>query len=444
MRKLAFLPLLASLAACGGPPPAPPEGGGWDGWRGQGLLVLADGDMAATAYADGKLYPIGGAADALLRIDPATGAVTQRLSVPNTVMGWPGSMTVSADGRTAYVVTSRGSPEPGTQSYDSAYTGMPDADTLTVADLTRGETLSSAVCTRPLSVDLAPSGAWLLVACGDDAGELAVVPLTDDGPGGLPGEPRVFDLDVPLLSERETDAGASFAVVHPGGAAAGVLLASQGVTLVRFELDAEGVPMRAEAEEPLVNPGRWLGPARWMGPGRHLIVADLAWGPKPLDAALNGDGALVSYALDPDGEARGETSAARVSKSPESFAVSPAGNLAAVVNMERTYLPGGVPTGLFRGRHASSVSLVAVDEAAGTLTTLGAPVRFRGVLPEDAAFDASGRQLAVVVYQDHAAPRSGGWVTRFRVEGAGAERRLVETGPRVALPRGAHDLAALD
>ena len=440
MRPLAFLPLLAALAGCGGPPPAPPAGGGWDDWQGEGLLVLADGDMAATAYADGKLYPIGGAADALLRIDPATGAVTQRLAVPNTVMGWPGSMTVSPDGRTAYVVTSRDSPAPGTERYDSAYTGMPDADTLTVVGLTRGEVASSAVCTRPLSVDLAPSGAWLLVACGDDGGELAIVPLTDDGPG----EPRVLDLDVPALARRDTDAGASFAVVHPGGAAAGVLLASQGVTLVRFELGADGVPVRAEAEEPVANPGRWLGPGRWTGSGRHLIVADLGWGPKPLDAALNGDGALVSYALDPDGEARGETSAARVSKSPESFALNPSGDLAAVVNMERTYLPGGVPTGLFRGRHASSVSLVAVDEAAGTLTTLGAPVRFRGVLPEDAAFDASGRQLAVVVYQDHDAPRSGGWVTRFRVEGAGADRRLVETGPLVALPRGAHDIGALD
>ena len=41
---------------------------------------------------------------------------------------------------------------------------------------------------------------------------------------------------------------------------------------------------------------------------------------------------------------------------------------------------------------------------------------FVACLPEDAVFDADGDQIAVVVYQDHDAPRSEGWVRFFNVD----------------------------
>ena len=116
------------------------------------------------------------------------------------------------------------------------------------------------------------------------------------------------------------------------------------------------------------------------------------------------------------------------------------GDLLAVVNMERSYLPGGLPTGLAPGRGASSLSLVGVDDVTGELTTLGEPVGFRGVLPEDAGFDSDGDKIAVVIYQDHDAPRSEGWLSFFEVERSSGEPRLRLTDERVELPRGAHDL----
>ena len=404
------------------------------------LLVLIDGDMAATAYANGVLHPVAGASDRLVPLalplepspasDPAPGAgAPVGIAVSNTVMGWPGSMTVSADGARAYVVTSKGTPPAGTERYDSVYTGMPDARTLTTVDLRAGAATESEACDRPMAVDIAPSGGWLLAACADGP-ELAVVPLTD----GRPGAPRLLDLDAPDPGEGEPRA--SFAAIHPGGAAAGVVLGNTRVALVRFALGPDGVPVSAEMEAP-TRTDRWLSVARWTPSGRHLIVADVGWGPKPTDAVFNGRGALVSFAMSPDDAVRGEASVARVSKSPEGFALSPDGALAVAVNMERTYLPGGWMR-VFRGRNASSVSLVAVG-ADGTLETIGEPTPFRGVLPEDAAFLPDGR-VAVAVYQDHDAPRSGGWVAVFAIESEGASRRLVETGTRVDLPRGAHDL----
>ena len=403
------------------------------------LLVLADADMAATAYADGVLYPID-ASDRLITLSNLESEQVERgsVGVPNTVMGWPGSLTVSGGGRFAYVVSSRGSPPSVTELGQGVNVGMPVSRTLTTVDLGNGDANEIEVCLKPLSVSLAPSGDWLLIACGNATNELTMVALS----GGRPGEVRAFDLDVPAYELRETDAGASYAVVHPGGEAAGVVLENHALTLVRFEMDAAGVPVAATAETPR-ELDRWLSVARWTRRGDHLLVADVAWGPGQTDAVTNGAGSILSFALSLDGEQRGLVSEAAVSKSPEAFELNRDGTLLAAVNMERSYLPGGFPLGLVPGRGASSLSLVGVDDVTGELTTYGEPVGFRGVLPEDAVFDADGDQLAVVVYQDHDAPRSGGWVSFFEVT-AGEPPQLRFTGRRIPLPRGTHDLYVLD
>ncbi|MEM1396683.1 MAG: hypothetical protein AAGH38_04450, partial [Pseudomonadota bacterium] len=217
----------------------------------------------------------------------------------------------------------------------------------------------------------------------------------------------------------------------------------RAVTLLAFDTDTDGIPMEVSAETPTAT-DRGLAMARWTQNGDHLIVADTGWGPRPLDAAFNKDGYMVSFALSPDDDNRGVVSTARVSKSPESFELNRSGDLVAVVNMERTYLPGEFPTGLFPGRKSSSLSLVKVDEKTGTLTTLGDELDFCGVLPEDAGFDSDGDRVAVVVYQDHGDPRSNGWITFFAIEGEGDERIPVETGDRIPLPRGGHDLIIID
>ncbi len=409
-----------------------------DGFDLSRLLVLVDGDMAATGYADGQLYPIDGVQDLLIALDEPNDTNPERRAAPasNTVMGWPGAMTASADGRFAYVVEGRTPPPPGTEAMESVFAEMPNGTLLTTVDLDTGAVVSTMpVCRRPNSIDIAPGGGWLLIACGDLSNELAIVPLVD----GQPGEVRSFDLDLPDIAARpDIDDGLTYAMIHPSGAAAGYIQSNLGVGLVRFTLDADGVPMAAEAETP-VQDGDWLTVGRWTQSGDHFLVADVEWGPTPLGAVFLADGQVHSFALSPENDARGVVSSATVSKSPETFEMNRAGDLLAVVNMERTYLPGG-PLSLVPGRGASSLSLVRVDDATGTLETLGEPVGFRGVLPEDAVFDADGDRLAVVVYQDHDAPRSDGWVEIFAVEGDD----IVPTGRRIPMPRGAHDLFALD
>lgn len=404
------------------------------------LLVLVDGDMAATGYADGRIYPIAEAGDLLVTLDDpgADDPVRREIPAGNTVMGWPGAMATDPAGRFAYVVEGRRSPPDGVERLDDVFAQMPTGTALTTIDLATGDVVSTIdVCLRPNSIDVAPDGGWLLVACGDEEGEFTMVPLA----GGQPSTPRRFDLDLPDLTLRgEIDAGLSYAMIHPGGGAAAYIRANRGVGLVRFALDDDGVPVSAEAEPPVLDDAAaWLTVGRWTRSGGHFLVADVEWGPAPIGALLVTDGQVHSYALSPQDERRGIVSSAAVSKSPEAIELNRDGTRLVAVNMERTYLPGGV-LALAPGRRASSLSLVAVDDASGALETVGEPVGFRGVLPEDAVFDADGDRIAVVVYQDHDAPRSDGWVELFAVE----DDAIVPTGRRIPMPRGAHDLVALD
>ena len=262
-----------------------------EGWDGARLLALIDGDMSATAYADGKLYPIGDAKDLVAVIGKDDGGVRYSpTAVPNTVMGWPGSMAVSNDGRRAFVISSRkGMARSVDKVKGGVFEAFPLHDALTIISTQTSETLNAArVCEKPLSIDLSPDNKWALIACGDAKGELAVAPITDDGIGAV----RIFDLAAPTYTDAENDEGATYAVVHPSGAAAGVVLNNRAVTLVRFDLDTDGVPVAAKAETPTQTKS-WLSVARWTASGAYLLVSDIAWGPRPLDAVFNKAGAVI-------------------------------------------------------------------------------------------------------------------------------------------------------
>lgn len=402
------------------------------------LFVLVDADMAATAYADAILHPISDTKDLLITFEsPGARIPTIRKSeVPNTVMGWPGSMTASKDGSLLFIISARKAVDRAVQAFENrVQEDMPRARLLSVVDAESGKMITQAqTCDSPLSVDLAPSETWLLIACGNNETQLQVIPLEE----GKPNEPRNFSLDVPDYELAAAEPGARFACVHPSGEAAGVILHNRYVTLVRFEVDEEGIPMAASAEEPMNSEG-WLSMSRWTRSGGHLIVSDVAWGGGPTDALFNGKGRLISYALSPENDTRGIASQAVVSKSPEGFEFNRTRDLVAVVNMERSYLPGG-PLSLVPGRASSSLSLVSVDDASGALETQGPPVGFRGVLPEDVAFDADGDQLAVVVFQDHEKPRSDGWIAYFEIVRDGEWLRVIPLDKTTPLPRGGHDL----
>lgn len=408
------------------------------------VLALSDVDMAGTAYADGKLRPVVGQTDTLTAVIPGSPeGVASSVAVSNSVMAWPGSMDISPDGRFAYIAELRGPAPIDVEEYaDGVFAGMPRGRRLTQVAIADPAALRIVrqidLPAPPTAIHVAPNGRFALVALNSANIPLVAVELDD----GAPGRITELPLRLSVATERDADLGAMFVRLAPNGRDLAVNLANTHVQFARLVLDGTGLPAAVETVGNAVPAGKWLTMLRWSSEGRHLIVADVAWGPSQLGAATNGPGQIVAIRFDPGGK-HGIASQLKVSLSPEGFEMNRSGDLLAVVNMERTYLPDRLPYSLFARRAAASLSLVGFDPGTGRLTTLDGPLAFAGVLPEDAVFDDDGDMLAVAVFHERGEAPKQGWIEWFVIEQENGRRRLVPTGRRTVLPRGVHDLAVL-
>jgi hypothetical protein len=147
---------------------------------------------------------------------------------------------------------------------------------------------------------------------------------------------------------------------------------------------------------------------------------------------------MIAIRFEPEsGELPEVVSRVEVGLSPEGFALSPDNSLIATVNMRRTYLPNRLPA--WRGKPYSSLSLVKFDRNSGQLTTVGTEYGFEGLLPEQATFDASGKSLAVAIYNYREPSPKKGAIEFWNVIARG-DPKLERTNYKIDITRGAHDL----
>lgn len=442
----AALVLAGALAGCGtGPRLVEREAAGEATFSANSLLVLSDLDMAATGYADNRLRQTPGDRDRLtLFTGPAgTGApVRAEIAVSNSVVGWPGALAVSADGRLAVVIETQAEIADDVAEVEDPYNAAPGrlVTTLDIADRARPRLLSTRpVCRDPVSIDLGPGESWAIIGCRDRARPLVRVDLE----GGR--AVRAVPIRVPDgLASRDPDRpGLAYGRLAPGGDRFAANLANTALAFFALSGDGSGRPVAAAlTAPPLSMDGAWLSMGRWSADGRHYLAADTGWGPGSLDAVLNGPGRILSIRVPAKGPAR-VVSEVRVSLSPEGFDLDPAGTLLAVANMERTYLPGGLPFSLFGRSDAASLSLVRFDPARGALALVDGPVRLPAILPEDVVFDDAGGTIAVLSFQDRVEAPQTGRVHFWRIDRAGGQPRLVPTSTQWQVARGAHDLAVI-
>ena len=447
-QKLAWGMLLAGIiAGCSSGPAllTRPDDPGQARFDGRALLVLSDADIAGTAYADGVLKPLAGAADTLGVFRAPIGAGGEaRVGASNSVMGWPGAVDASPDGRFAYVVETRAPAPAGVEAFEDGgvNAGMPKGRLLTaivIADLTAPRVLGTMdVGEEPTSVHVAPDGRFALVSRKESEAPLVAVILENGAPT------RVVPIGLPLAvqADRAEDRGALSVRLAPNGQDFVINVANTHVQFARLQFGSDGLPTGATSIGPAVPVGKWITMFRWAPDGRHLLIADVAWSAEQLGAVLNGPGQIVSVAFDAAGAHR-IVSQQQVSLSPEGFDINRAGDLLAVVNMERTYLPERMPYQLFGRRDRNSLSLVGFDAATGVLSAVDGPVAFDGVLPEDAVFDADGDMIAVAVFHAKEAAPQAGWVAYFRIDRTGSAPRIVPTGVQTPTVRGAHDLVLI-
>ncbi|MEO1300132.1 MAG: hypothetical protein AAFW75_31045 [Cyanobacteria bacterium J06636_16] len=419
---------LAPIATPGQVPP----------FEGQMLLVASDADMVATAYADARLDRVSGVEDALsvlkLPLDASEPAVAS-VQVSNSVMSWPQIIAVSPNGARAYVAEVRSRPADDIQEFDSI-DEMPAGTNITVVDIAnpaQPQVIESVPVGRnPEHISISPDGRFLAVNLTEPDQELLIVQLEADGRLGK----RTY-FPMPTDGTREENYAA---IWHPSGR---FLAMTQNnnreVGFYQVEIAADDSVTVMPYGEALTV-GNHLSNARFTRDGRFLLVPDLKWstyGVQTLNFLLNPKGEMIAIRFEPEsGESPAIVSRAEVGLSPEGFALSPDNALIATVNMQRTYLPSYIPA--WRGKPYSSLSLVQFDPVSGELNTVG-EYGFEGLLPEQATFDASGRSLAVVIFNYREPSPERGAIEFWTVVPANPPR-LERTGYTVDVVRGAHDI----
>jgi 6-phosphogluconolactonase (cycloisomerase 2 family) len=402
------------------------------------FIAIADADMAATAYADGRLEPFQGAMDeARLFVD---GTAKGRATASNSVVSWPQVADVSPDGRFLYVVETRGSPAPGQQRVNDAFEDLPRGRRLQVFSIQNsGLELAAQIEEAGVnlqSVEASADGRFLAVASEEDGAELVIIPLMN----GLPsGAPRKMALSPPY---RRDDAERRIRTLHiaPDAARIAVNVANRRVQFYQLNKDDGGIPEGATAEgDPVEGLGRRLAVGKWAPDGRHFFITDTNWADSQLHMLTQGPSTLSAIAPPADGDPATIVSRAKVGRSAEGFSVSRDGRFIATINMERTYLPELAALSFWNGRRLYSVSLIAFDPQTSVLKEIDR-IFAAGVLPEDVVFDRNGENLAVAVFHRRkGADRQRGFIDFFSIR----DGMLVAQGSTQPLMRGPHDLVAL-
>ncbi|MEO0884217.1 MAG: hypothetical protein AAFY34_16040, partial [Pseudomonadota bacterium] len=377
------------------------------------FIAISDADMAATAYADGKLEPFDGALDEVTLF--ADGQPVSKVAAPNSVVSWPQVAAVSPDGHRAYIIETRGSPPAGTVRVDSAYTSLPEGRALRVFDIMDNSISEVAfvenVGLNPQSIDISDDGRFLAIASESEGAELTIIALDEDG---LPEEVRLISLDPPYAAE---DQEKRIRTLHlsPDGQKLAVNVGNVRYQFYAFDFDDIGVPTTVAPIGDPIEFGVRLAVGRWSPNDRYFIVTDVNAYDSSLQMLIQ-RGGRVHVVKVPTGNAPAELVASnRVGRFAEGLEISDNGELIASIAMERTYLPELSFLETWPRRRTYLLTLFSFDQETGELAELDR-IRTAGVLPEDVIFDEQGRNLAVAVFHRRkGADRRRGFIDFFEI-----------------------------
>ncbi|NJM69183.1 MAG: hypothetical protein HC862_02580 [Scytonema sp. RU_4_4] len=420
-------------------------------FTGRALLVASDADMVATAYIDGIPDKVPSIEDNLsvisLPLNPANPTVAT-VPVSNSVTAWPQIIATSPDGTKAYVVELRGKLPEGVQKLNPSLPGIgvPNGSLLTVVDITNPNqpsvVESVSIGRVPSHIGASPDGRFLAITLGGEKGRELLIVSTKNG---KLGERRYFNF---RNSAGQAVNSVNSVSWHPSGRFLALNFDNQEVAFYEVVSNASGsVELRPYGHP--VNIGNTLSIGRFTPDGRYFLITEVNWRTWGqfrgglfgfLNYFMNPKGELVSIHFDGTSKQVVQpevVSRTAVGVSPEGFALSPDGSLAVSVNMRRTYIPTNwLP---WRGKSHCSLSLVKVNPKTGELATVGQEYGFEGLLPENAAFDAEGKAVAVVIFHDRQqSPRTGA-VEFWNVIPA-EQPRLERTGFKIDVTRGPHDI----
>ena len=410
-------------------------------FQGRMLVGISDADMVASAYVNRELGPREG--QDTLSVISLGGDYRQMQAfelngATNSVAGPPSAVTVSPDGRWAFVVESF---KPATPAM-KLFTDLEPGTKLIAIDLSNPRQprihRQLDVGTRPETVEISSKGDMLLVTLHPiDGRQLAFVPW-NNGDFGTP--------TYTTLPGVAADVRVSHAVWHPSGNyIAGTLVDRGQILFAQVARNGNKISLKPWGNNVLV--GKYPFKIMFTQDGQYLMTTNLQWGPDVggfWTEAPRGSISVVRFTSEAPQEGEPQhvlVSVAETGVSPEGIAISPNQRLVATVNLERSYLPYDDK----RITWFSSLTLMQFNPNTGYLETVS-DFPYDGILPEALVFDRSGEYIAVANYDHFDDARTGGSVDFWRVitnDFTNPTPRLVKTNHSVPVTRGVHSMVLL-
>ncbi|MBW4657992.1 MAG: lactonase family protein [Drouetiella hepatica Uher 2000/2452] len=405
---------------------------------GRYIATLSDGDFLASTYADGKLPDsINPDRLSIIQLPLDERAAIAQVEASNSVTGAPYAFDLTANGQTAFVVETLAAPPIGATQRDQ----LPPGQQLVMIDLSdsRRPRVESvvAIAPKPETVSVHPGGALLTISTQTPGREILLIPIQNEV-FGQPIEFSLSQLGIQPDPDRFQDGMYVSSVQwHPSGRYLAVNLTYRDqIAFYELRQDQSGNPQLIPWGTP-VNVGKDPFTGQFTPDGRFYLTSN--WGRNfgenitTLEQRIpsaQGTVSVIQLAL--DNAQHQVVSTATSDLSPESLAISPDGSLVVTVNMRGTLFPPLSP----RFTREASLSLLKLEQS-GQLTKVG-DYPFEGILPESAAFDASGNYLAVAVY-DYFTSKPEAGIELWQVIRS-PELGLRHTRQVIEVDRGAHQV----
>lgn len=409
---------------------------------GRSIISISDADMPGAAFFDKQLsgHKESDRDSLTVILLPLREPVTPfaQIEVSNSVLGPPNALSVSADGRLAAVIESRGAATAGAKTTDD----LPAGEKLTVIDLSNAMQPvilgTSIVGDEPAGVDINPAADLIAVVTRQARQQINIVPLTD----GKLGEALTW----PLIGVENDEATPASIAWHPSGDFLGVTIpALNQVMFYKFTRTTEGggsFGLMPWGDPVTVGDRPYCG--KFTADGRFFITCDGMRDPDNAGAPNPaGDVTVIRFASTVaervvDSEqpaprpAHERIGSAPVGMNPEGLALSPDGSLIAVANLLHSFLPSDNGS----GPRGGSITLLSLDKNSGALTPAGEyPVN---AMPVGLSFDARGLFVVVTQFRSFDPHALDGELGFWRVRGRGHDATLEKTNFVTGVGRGPH------
>jgi DNA-binding beta-propeller fold protein YncE len=413
-------------------------------FTGRYIAAIADDDFLASTYGDGKL-PTPTVGDKLsivtLPLNGKQEAIAQ-INASNSVIGAPYALALSPDGQTAFVVEILGAMPVGATRREQ----LPPGNQLVAIDLSnpRRPVVRSrmTIAPKPETVHVQPNGNLLAISTQTPGKEVILIPIQNHQLG-QPVEFSLRQLGIQPDSKKFQN-GLSVSQIqwHPSGRYLAVNLNYRNEIAFYEVQQPPGDALNLIPWGAPVKVGKDPFTGQFTPDGRFFLSSN--WGRnfgneiKTLEQRLptkRGTVSVIQLAeliTSPSKVQHRVVSTAIADLSPESLTISPDGSKVVTVNMRGTAFPTNSP----RFTHQATLSLMTLDRT-GQLTKVD-DYPFEGILPEGAAFDASGNAVAVAVY-DYFTPKPEGGVEFWQVI-QHPKPQLQRTGYAVDVGRGVHQV----